>query len=137
MINIIVVILIIVSIFFISQANIKKLGHLLHRLFASTISVVKWLSFILLPGTFLHEIGHLIFAEAMFVKTDDLNLIPQIREDSVKMGGVKIQQTDIIRRTIIGIAPVLFGVVVIWTGTYFFLQNVSNFVYWPIYIYLR
>lgn len=89
---------------------------------------VKFLAFFLLPGTFLHEVGHLICAEFMMVRTDDLTLVPEIRADgSVKLGGVKIQQTDTVRRTIIGLAPVFFGLLIIWVATWF--QNTPGVLY--------
>ncbi len=129
--------LLILVIFFLVNFNLRLLSRALLRLLKSGSRVVAWLSFLFLPGTFLHEVGHLIFAEFLFVKTDDLNIIPEVKSDgSVKLGGVKIEQTDKLRRTIIGLAPVLFGLLIIWVAT-FYLERAAFSKYYPlVYIYL-
>ncbi len=124
-------------IFLVGQNNIKVLAHLLFGLLKHRQGVVRGLSFFFLPGTFIHEIGHFVFAEGMMVRTDDLNVIPQIKEDgTVKLGGVKIEQTDMVRRTIIGFAPVLFGLISIWVGTYYLTATEFRWPYLLFYVYL-
>ncbi len=110
--------LLLLLIFLASRTLIKVLGQLLFRIFKSQAAVVKGLAFILLPGTFIHEAAHLVFAEFMQVRTDGLTVMPEIKEDrSIKLGGVKIEQTDPLRRVIIGLAPVFFGLILIWAAT--------------------
>lgn len=53
------------------------------------------------------------------MRTFDFDVIPQVLPDkTIKLGGVQMEQTDIIRRTMVGLAPVFFGIIVIWLGSY-------------------
>lgn len=129
--------LLIFAIYLVVGFNLKQLSRVLYRIFKEHDTMIWWLSFLFLPGTFLHEIGHLLFAEFLFVRTDDLNVIPQILSDGmIKLGGVQIEHTDKIRRTIIGLAPILFGVLLLSLGTYFRLQLIDNWYYLVFYGYL-
>lgn len=131
------IIALIIVIFLLVNANLALLSRMLFRLFKSGKKVVVWLSLLFLPGTFLHEIGHLIFAEFLFVRTDDLNIIPELKADgSVKLGGLKIERTDRLRRTIIGLAPILFGLILIWVATFYLKRGGANKYYSLLYVYL-
>ncbi len=77
-----------------------------------------WLFAILfLPGTFLHEMSHFLTALFLLVPVGTIELMPQRQGDSVKMGSVPIGKTDPIRRTLIGIAPIIFGLGVLFVTT--------------------
>lgn len=75
---------------------------------------------LLFPGTVVHELSHLFLAEILGVRTGKLTLTPEAIEDpsfaeasagkEVRSGSVTITQTGPIRRTIIGLSPVLVGV---------------------------
>ncbi len=86
---------------------------------------------VLYPGTVLHELSHLLSATFLGVKTGKMELTPDIpwkallehKGVSIKTGSVDIEHTDIIRRTIVGIAPLLVGVAAI-TGIALYL--------WPV-----
>jgi hypothetical protein len=72
----------------------------------------------------------------MLVKTDDLHLVPEIIDDnSVKLGGIRVEQTDVIRRTIIGLAPILTGILLMWIASYIVL---TYFAYsmWALFAYI-
>lgn len=123
-------------IFWASRIFIKVLGQLLFRIFKNQLAVVKGLAFILLPGTFIHEAAHLILAEFMQVRTDGISVMPEIKADrSIKLGGVKIEQTDPLRRTLIGLAPVFFGLILIWVATAY-SKSGMEWVFVALYIYL-
>jgi hypothetical protein len=124
-------------VFFFSRSSINAMGQVFMRLFRSSSMTVKALAFFLLPGTFIHEIAHFLFAEFLFVRTDDLNIIPQIREDhTIKLGGVRIEQTDPIRRTIIGVAPVILGLIILWVVKYFSLKYATNIYFFVFYLFV-
>jgi len=120
-----------VALYFLSQKFLQHLGWWFFRIFKQRDLVIRAVSFFLLPGTFIHEVAHLVFAEFMQVRTDGLSVVPEIKDDkSIKLGGVKIEQTDPLRRTIIGLAPVFLGLILIWvaSGYVFGLDEPS----WPI-----
>lgn len=66
-----------------------------------------------LPGTFVHEMSHFLTGLFLLVPVGKVELFPEIEENGVKMGSVAIGKTDPIRRTLIGIAPVVFGLAII------------------------
>lgn len=68
------------------------------------------LALIFLPGTIIHELSHFLMAKILFVKASLPNFIPQKSPEGIKLGSITVAQTDLIRRTLIGIAPLLFGV---------------------------
>lgn len=126
-----------ILVFFLSRHTISLLSATLFRLLRHEGAVVSALAFLLLPGTFIHEVGHLLSAETMGVKTDDLNVFPSVGEDhSVILGGVRVQKTDPIRRTLIGLAPVFFGLAVIWVTSFYITQFKDSSWFWILYLYL-
>lgn len=74
------------------------------------------LSVIVLPGTIVHELAHMLTAGGMLVGVGEISLFPEIREHGVKLGYVEIEKTDFIRRAFIGFAPVFFGLGILVGG---------------------
>lgn len=81
------------------------------------------LSLIVLPGTIVHEMAHLLTAGGMLVRVGEISLFPEINEKGVKLGHVEIEKTDFIRRAIIGFAPVFFGAGILVGGIWFANTN--------------
>lgn len=69
-----------------------------------------------LPGTLLHELSHLITASILRVPTGQLTLFPRLDKanNHFKLGSVQVGKTDPIRSSLIGAAPTLIGVVVLY-----------------------
>jgi hypothetical protein len=68
----------------------------------------------LLPGVALHELSHAIMAAVLGVKTAKLTIIPQRQADGhVRLGSVQVERVDVIRSSLIGLAPLLAGSVAI------------------------
>jgi len=67
-------------------------------------------SIIFLPGVFLHELSHFVTAKLLGVRTGNFSLIPRsLPNGRLMMGYVEIAQVDIIRDSLIGIAPLVTG----------------------------
>lgn len=98
-----------VILFFSSRLMTKSLSFL-------PINVI---SFIFLPGIIFHELSHLLFASFLFVPAGEIEFMPKVEGRSIKLGSVMIGKTDPIRRFIIGVSPVVFGVLVIGSILYF------------------
>jgi hypothetical protein len=63
-------------------------------------------------------------ANLLFVQTGSMTLIPKMDEKgNLRLGSVMVAQSDIIRRLIIGAAPVILGVSIIITSLYFAFQK--------------
>ena len=60
----------------------------------------------------------------------ELNVVPEIEEKGVKLGSVQIGHTDPFRRMIIGVAPVLLGMVLIFS--LFLLVKIGIAPWWQV-----
>lgn len=76
-----------------------------------------------LPGTFVHEISHFLTALVLLVPVGQIELMPEKFEGGVKLGSVPIGKTDPIRRTLIGIAPIIFGLGLIFGILYYVYKH--------------
>lgn len=73
-------------------------------------------SFIFLPGVIIHELSHLFFATFLGVPTGKIEIFPTIEPGNpeIKLGYVQIAKTDFLRRSLIGAAPTIVGIVAIY-----------------------
>lgn len=118
-------------IFLISKAFIKNLFLFFFSIFRlhqgygghsrAKFWAIQLTTLILLPGTIVHEISHLIIAETLRVRTGEISFIPQIGEEEVKAGSLKIASVDPFRRTLVGLAPLLAGLTIIFLVSKFYL----------------
>jgi hypothetical protein len=114
-----------VLLFLLARYLIKSLSRVFFRITKSEKITIAILSYFFLPGTIVHELSHLLAAGLLLVKTGDMELTPKIIEDGVRLGSVEVEKTDILRRAVIGVAPVLIGMAVIF-GTLFYLQTLKS-----------
>ena len=64
----------------------------------------------LLPGVLLHELSHAVMAFLLRVRTGGLTIIPRRDpQGNVALGSVMVEQVDVVRASLIGVAPLLFG----------------------------
>ena len=62
------------------------------------------------PGVFLHELSHFLMAKILRVRTGKFSLIPATLPDGgLQMGYVETEKTDIVRDSLIGLAPLIAG----------------------------
>lgn len=120
-----------ILLFLLSRRLIKSLAQIILRFTKSHRAVVNILAIIFLPGTIFHKLAHLLFAGVMLVPVGEINVIPEVEDRGVKLGSVQIGHTDPLRRMIIGLAPVLFGILSILTALYF-VRSSGHFVLWQV-----
>lgn len=71
------------------------------------------LSLLLFPGVMIHELSHYLAAKILLVKINKFSLIPKsMKNNTVRLGFVETDQTDIVRDTLIGMAPLLSGMII-------------------------
>ncbi|KKR02719.1 MAG: putative membrane protein [Microgenomates group bacterium GW2011_GWB1_40_9] len=115
---------------------------MLMRLTRSRSIAITILTIILFPGTVIHELSHLFTAEILGVQTGKLTLAPEsIEGEDVQSGSVQIAVSDPFRRTLIGIAPTITGVIslsilswylsqtqmlIIWIALLYLILTISN-----------
>jgi len=65
---------------------------------------------IFLPGVFLHEASHFLMAKILRVRTGRFSVIPRALPDGrLQLGYVETAKSDILRDSLIGAAPLIFG----------------------------
>ena len=65
---------------------------------------------IFLPGVFLHESSHFLMAKILRVRTGRFSVIPRALPDGrLQLGFVETAKSDVLRDSLIGAAPLIFG----------------------------
>lgn len=111
--------------FFLSKLLTKSLLRALLIFTKNSKLTVNIFAFLFLPGVVVHELSHLLMAGILFVRTGEIEFMPEIIKDSVKLGSMNIAKTDPIRRAIIGFAPVLVGMALVLGLIYFVVDSGS------------
>lgn len=101
-----------VLLFFLSRQTLKALNNLLLLATKNRNLTTQILTMLFLPGTIIHELSHLFVAGILFVPTGKLNFSPVVEEGRVKAATLEVAKTDPFRRALIGLAPLLVGLVV-------------------------
>ncbi len=72
-----------------------------------TIGIFSLLFFL---GVALHELSHFVMAKLLWVRTGKFSLLPQVMPDGrLQLGYVEAASTDIFRDSLIGVAPLISG----------------------------
>jgi len=87
--------------------EIQLILFLITRSKPLTIAIYAMLFF---PGVFLHELSHYLMAKLLRVRTGGFSLIPQASGDGyLTLGYVETEKSDILRDSLIGLAPIITG----------------------------
>lgn len=100
--------------FFLSDRITRSLYAIFYLIFRNRHVASGILTFLYLPGTAIHELSHLIVAEILRVPTGELSLTPTVAkndagQDEIRAGYLKIGKTDVLRRFLVGVAPLILG----------------------------
>lgn len=108
------------ALFFLSRFVTRALSSLFYQITKQETWAVYLLAILFFPGTLVHELAHFFMAILLFVRVGDIEFIPKIHGDSVKLGSVQIGKTDPFRRALIGLAPMFVGVMCLLASIYYF-----------------
>lgn len=87
--------------------EIQIIFYLLTRNKPLTIAIFSMIFF---PGVFLHELSHFLMAKLLGVRTGKFSLLPKSLDTGhLQLGYVETEQTDILRDSLIGLAPIIVG----------------------------
>lgn len=111
-----------ILLFILSRSLSRSLSLLLYKAIRSEKWAVWLLALLFLPGTIIHELAHFLTAAILMVHVGEIEFMPKVRENTVKLGSVAIGHTDILRRATIGFAPVLVGVACL-SATFFYFSS--------------
>ncbi|MBN1878247.1 MAG: hypothetical protein JXA33_28770 [Anaerolineae bacterium] len=91
-------------------------------LIANDPEIALWLyALLLFPGVCLHEVSHAVVAAILGVKIGRINIFPKRIGNRIQLGFVPVQETDFLRASLIGAAPLLSGsAVVVAVGHFVF-----------------
>jgi hypothetical protein len=71
-------------------------------------------SILLLPGVFIHEFSHLMMSILLRVPVLKLSLVPEVtKKGRIRLGFVQTAKTDVVRDSLIGLAPFIVGLVLL------------------------
>jgi hypothetical protein len=77
--------------------------------------IAMWLyALFLFPGVLLHEVSHAAVAALLGVRIGRLSILPRRVGKRIQLGFVPVEETDFLRASLIGAAPLLTGSVVIF-----------------------
>lgn len=97
----------------------QSLGTFFYSVTRSEQATIKLFSLIFLPGTIIHELSHALMATILFVNVGKIEFTPEIHPDGIKLGSAQIALTDPFRRALIGLAPFLFGLIILISIMYY------------------
>lgn len=103
-----------ILLFFISRITITRLFQVLRLLFRREKIVYSLIGFIFFPGTVIHELSHFIMAVLLFLKVHDIHVLPEWEGHYLKLGSVYYEKRDVVRSIIVGIAPIIVGLLLFW-----------------------
>lgn len=101
--------------FFLSRILTQSLSRLVYKATKSQKAAISFLAVLFFPGVIIHELSHLLTAAILFVRVGEMEFMPKMHGNEVKLGSVQIAKTDPLRRAIIGVAPVFVGMTIILT----------------------
>lgn len=67
----------------------------------------------LMPGIVLHEFSHALTARLLGVRAGRVSIGPRLADERIQLGFVPVEETDVVRASLIGLAPLLAGTAVI------------------------
>lgn len=103
-----------IVLFFVSRISITRLFQVLRLPFRKDRIVYSVIAFIFFPGTVIHELSHYIMAVFLFLKVRDIHVFPEWEGQYLKLGRVYYEKKDVIRSIIVGIAPIVVGLLLFW-----------------------
>lgn len=87
---------------------------------------IKIYSLLFLPGVIIHELSHFFTAAVLFIPTGKISIFPQnFDEERVRLGSVQVAKSDFFRSSLVGIAPLFTGSILIW---YLVSAHLTNYV---------
>lgn len=99
--------------FILSRFLTRELSLFFYMISRSKTFTSYFIALIFLPGTLVHELSHALVAKLLFVHVGKIELLPELQEESLKLGSVEVGKTDFIRNFFIGVAPFFVGTTLI------------------------
>ncbi len=107
--------LITLGLLFILQRQLHREIQAIFLIITRNQDITIWVfSLLFFPGVFLHEFSHLVMAKLLRVRTGSFSLLPRPMPDGhLQMGYVEAATTDVFRDSLVGLAPLISGMLFI------------------------
>ena len=127
LIQIIVLFLLFTAIYYFSRRITNRL-YSLSMLILHNSNISVWLlSLFLLPGTIIHELSHFFVATILRVPTGELSIFPEVvKSGEVRAGKLMLGRTDPFRLSLIGLAPIITGLITIYVIGIIFFSDINS-----------
>lgn len=129
LIQLLLLIFLLTILFFLSQKISTYIYQIFFVITKNRGVAISILLFLFLPGTIIHELSHFLVATLVRVPTGELTVIPQLDKESgeVKAGRLAIAKTDLFRHTLIGLAPMIIGLLLIYIVGELFIPSPTTY----------
>ncbi|NTU72819.1 hypothetical protein HGB07_01430 [Candidatus Roizmanbacteria bacterium] len=104
----------VIILFFVSKVTIQELFYFFRIFFRREQVVFSLISFLFLPGTILHEMAHFLMATILLLRVGEIKIFPVWEKNYIRLGHVLYEKKDVIRGILVGIAPVIAGLLFFW-----------------------
>ncbi len=95
---------------FLERALHREIQAVFLILTRSANITMLFFSLLFFPGVFIHELSHFLMAKILFIPTGKVSLIPESMPDGrLRLGYVEVSKADILRDSLIGMAPLIVG----------------------------
>jgi hypothetical protein len=108
------ILIFLIQIFLISNISNKIFNQIylyLYKYIRNEKIVVFIVGVMFMPGTLIHELSHAITAIFLGAKVKSFSIWPKFENNSIKLGYAEVTKLDTFRNTLIGIAPLIFGII--------------------------
>lgn len=79
---------------------------------------------VLMPGVFVHELSHWVFAKLLGMRPSRFRVWPQRRKDGLGLGSVNVRSGGTWRDSLVGMAPLIAGSALLaWVGATIFQSD--------------
>lgn len=107
-------ILLLFALYFISRQTTNQIFHALRLFIKNEKSIFAIISFIFFPGTIIHEMAHFFMAIILMLKVRGITIFPTWEDGYIKLGSVVYEKGDYVRGVLVGIAPIIVGLLFFW-----------------------
>lgn len=112
--NLVIFILVFGLTLFLQRWLHKHIQGFTYLLTADPGCALRVLFILLLPGVLLHEGSHWLVAKVTGVRTGKVSIgLARARGKMMSLGSVNVERTDVLRESLIGVAPFAFGLAAI------------------------